>query len=213
MERSDDTVTFVRTETDGIRAAWAIPANEAIGMQGIPMAAMLNDGSVIVTWWNVAEGGQRLLRLGADGQIEEIIVPNTLSVSAVSPSGAAIVYDGSRFQFWQLPGFTASADRTTEIAALVGPGPFASADDLVGELLRDLSQPDGCDVAPTATVTDRAENPDVVITIAARSSCDDSGAGSDIELTLTQNPNGSWVVKAAQRRGLCLRGASDDVCI
>lgn len=215
MERADDTVTFVRTESDGTRETWTIPSDEAFGMRGIPTAALLADGAVILTWSNFAEGGQRLLRLRSDGGIEGIVVPTDTSIVALSPWGAAVVYDGSAFQLWQLPGFATPTEiATADLAALTGPGPFTTADDLVGDLLRTLSAPDGCDVAPTATMLDRSVSPEaVVVTIAARYGCDDSGAGSDITLTLQQGSNGYWFVESAQRRGLCSRGASGGVCV
>lgn len=215
MERADDTVTFVRTESDGTRETRTIPSDEAFGMRGIPTAALLADGAVILTWWNWAEGGQRLLRLGSDGGIEEIVVPTNISVVALSPFGGAVVYDGSAFHLWQLPGFATPTEiATADLAALTGPGPFTTVDDLVGDLLRTLSAPDGCDVAPTSTVLDRSESPDaVVVTIAARYGCDDSGAGSDITLTLQQGSNGYWFIESGQRRGLCSRGASGDFCM
>jgi hypothetical protein len=72
-------------------------------MRDIPGAAMGDDGSVLVVWSDWAAGGQRLLRLLADGRIEEIVVPATISVVALSPMGAAIVYDGSSFLMWRLP--------------------------------------------------------------------------------------------------------------
>jgi hypothetical protein len=63
-------------------------------------------------------------------------------------------------------------------------------------------------------VLDRSESPDaVVVTIAARYGCDDSGAGSDITLTLQQGSNGYWFIESGQRRGLCSRGASGDFCM
>ncbi len=215
MERTDDAVGFVRTERDGTRTTWTIPSDEAFGMRGIPTAALLADGAVIITWSNFAEGGQRLLRLRSDDGIEEIVIPTDTSIVALSPFGAAVVHDGSAFRLWQLPGFATPTEiATADLAALTGPGPFTTADDLVGDLLRTLSAPDGCDVAPTATELDRSASAEaVVVTIAARYGCDDSGAGSDITLTLQQGPNGYWFVESAQRNGLCSRGASGGVCV
>lgn len=103
MERTDDLVIFVRTEADGTQSRWSTAVDDAGAMRDIPGAAMGDDGSVLVVWSDWAAGGQRLLRLLADGRIEEIVVPATISVVALSPMGAAIVYDGSSFLMWRLP--------------------------------------------------------------------------------------------------------------
>ena len=212
MERPGD-IVLVRTDAEGTRSTWTIPADEMYLMAGIPLAAMADDGSTIVSWMGFREQRHRLLRLRADGGIEEILVPPGLTVVALSPFGAAIVYDGAAFQTWQLPAFTSPTDATATATELAGPGPFATPEDLVDRLLRALSAPDDCEVAPSATVIARSETPDLVVTIAARSGCDDSGAGSDITLTLTQDADGSWFVASAEQRGLCSRGASGDLCI
>jgi hypothetical protein len=208
-------VVFVRTDLDGTRTTWPVPADEVFGMRGTASAtAAPGDGSLLVTWWDVANGGQRLLRLRPDGGVEDIVVQENLGVVALSPFGAAVVYDGARFQLWQLPGFTGPADATADVVELVGSGPFDSPDAVVDQLLTALIRPDGCDAFPTAIVVDRSEGPaGVVFTIAARSGCDDSGAGADIELTVVEGSPGTWAVASAERRVLCLRGAAGDSCI
>ncbi len=214
MERTDETVSLVSTDADGTRATWAVPADEVFGMQGMPDARVPADGSLLVTWWNVADGGQRLLRLLADGGVEEIVVQPTMSVVALSPFGQAVVYDGSRFQLWQLPAFTTFTDATADVVDRVGPGSFESPDAIVDQLLQALIRPTGCDVFPTATVVDRTDGPgSVAFTVAARSGCDDSVGGADYQLSVVQDANGSWRVDGAQRRELCTRGASGDVCV
>jgi hypothetical protein len=208
-------VVFVRTDLDGTRTTWPVPADEVFGMRGTASAtAAPGDDSLLITWWDVANGGQRLLRLRPDGGVEDIVVQKNLGVVALSPFGAAVVYDGARFQLWQLPGFTGPADATADVVELVGPGPFDSPDAVVDQLLTALIRPDGCDAFPTAIVVDRSEGPaGVVFTIAARSGCDDSGAGADIELTVVEGSPGTWAVASAERRVLCLRGAAGDSCI
>lgn len=208
-------VVFVRTDLDGSRTTWPVPADEVFGMRGTASAtAAPGDGSLLVTWWDVANGGQRLLRLRPDGGVEDIVVQENLGVVALSPFGAAVVRSGAQFQLWQLPGFTGPADATAEVVELVGPGPFDSPDALVDRLLTALIRPDGCDAFPTAIVVDRSEvRAGVVFTIAARSGCDDSGAGADIQVSLVEELSGTWVVARAERRVLCLRGAAGDSCI
>lgn len=101
MERDGDIVTFMRTEADSRRAAWAVPADQTLGMRGMPDAALLADGSILLTW-NTTDGSLRLVRLRADGGIEEIVVPAALSIVALSPTGGAVMYDGSGYLYWPL---------------------------------------------------------------------------------------------------------------
>lgn len=210
MERTDETVSLVSTDADGTRAIWAVPADEVFGMQGMPDARMPADRSLLVTWWDVPNGGHRLLRLLADGGVEEIVVQPTMSVVALSPFGQAVVYDGSRFQLWQLPAFTTFTDATADVVDSVGQGPFESPDAIVDQLLQALIRPNGCDVFPTATVVDRTVGPgSVAFTVAARSGCDEN-LGADYQLSVVQDADGSWRVDRALRRELCGRG---DVCV
>ncbi len=213
MERTDETVSLVSTDADGTRATWAVPADEVFGMQGMPDARVPADGSLLVTWWNVADGGQRLLRLRADGGVESIVVPSDIGVTALSPFGEAVVYDGSRFQLWQLPAFTTFTNVTADVVDVVGPGPFESPDTVVDQLLQALIRPDGCDSAPTANVVERTDGPaGAEFTVAVRFGCDDNVGGADYQLSVVQVADGSWRVGTALRRGLCVRGASGDFC-
>ena len=80
-----------------------------------------------------------------------------------------------------------------------------------------LSDDDGCEVAPTASVTERTDNENVSVgaTVAFRYSCDDSGAGGLYDV-LVVNRDGGWDFQPGHTwlRSLCSRGPADrEACL
>jgi hypothetical protein len=92
---------------------------------------------------------------------------------------------------------------------------YGSAQEAADALVAALTQPDGCDVDPTADV----ENLGVTATstiyrIEYRFGCDDAGGGFDLEITVTSPAPDTWTITAATLQTYCLRGATDDgLCI
>lgn len=110
-----------------------------------------------------------------------------------------------------IAGRTDPRDALVELTA-VAPGPFASPDAAIDAVVVSFSEPDDCEVAPTAQLTGRSGDGPVTAEVATTAGCDDSVAGTDYTLTITE-AGGQWTITAATAQTLCRRGVGDDVCV
>lgn len=210
IEREGQRVDLIRTDPDGSVMRWAIP--DAGGIRGMPLATARTDGSVVLAWYDMLTGEQRLFTFKESGTIERIAVPADRSVVGVFEFGV-IFFDGAKFQQANLATFTEPTDALATVQGWLGSGAFTTVDAVVDAVVSVLASPDGCDVAPTARVSGRSGNDPVIAIIEHRYGCDDSGAGGNLELTVHSAPGGTWTVSAASWRSLCVRGGGPDFCV
>jgi hypothetical protein len=203
---------LIRTDPDGTTVRWTAPPPGAAGLRGMPITATLADGSVLASWFDWANGIEQMVRFKPSGTIERIRVPPDTAITALDTFGGALIYGGQRYQHWQLPTFTAPIEDLALITALAGPEPLASADDAIARITKALAQPDGCETPPIAQAVKRAGTDPLTVTIEYRFSCDDSGAGTNIDLTIQSEPTGTWTITTATERSLCRRGGDDQAC-
>ncbi|MFT3854210.1 MAG: hypothetical protein QM733_15935 [Ilumatobacteraceae bacterium] len=130
-------------------------------------------------------------------------VAPTTTISAATTGGAG--------PSTSIAGRTDPRDALVELTA-VAPGPFASPDAVIDAVIAAFSEPDDCEVAPTAQLASRSGEGPVTAEVATTIGCDASVAGTDYALTISES-GGQWTITAATAQVLCRRGVGDDVCV
>lgn len=209
LELTGSELAVVRTDT-GQR--WTVP--ELTGwMRGMPLTAARIDGGAVIAFFDIESGDQRVYAFEPSGTVERLVVSQ--SIVAVSGFPEVVLFDGETFLRGNLPTYTDPVPATDEVAGwLDGAGPtFTSADEVIDTIVANLQDSNGCENPSTATVVDRSDGEPTTVTIDHRSACDDSLAGSLIELTIARDDAGAWTVVDATQRHLCIRGGGPDVCV
>lgn len=210
LELAGSALEVVRADT-GQR--WTVP--ELTGwMRGMPLTAARIDGGAVIAFYDVESGDQRVYVFEPSGTVERLDVSQ--SVVAISGFPEVVLFDGETFLRGNLPTYTDPVAATDDVARwLDGAGPtFTSADEVIDTIVANLQDSNGCENPSTATEVDRSDGDPTTVTIDHRSSCDDSVAGSLIDLSIGSDDAGAWTVVHATQRYLCLRGAAGpDVCV
>lgn len=212
IEAVDGAFDVVRSDS---AQRWRIPDLSG-WMRGMPLTAARLDGGVVIAFYDTDTQEPRLYVFEPSGTVERLDVAGHGFPGLLTRHGTVLAYDNEDSVLrWNLPTYTEPQPAIDRVADwLGGAGPtFASSDEVVNTIVANLSAPDDCERAPTATVIERTDGDPTTVTIDARFGCDDSGAGSLIELTIASDGDDSWSVVAATRRYLCIRGGGPDLCV
>ena len=205
-----NTDTITRYDASGTFGEWTIPSGVDLS-RGVPEVAEIGDGAIGVMGWDWMNSQWVLLRLPQGGVAQRITLPDGYSPAGFW-SGTAVLFDGTSFWQWNLPGYTEPADLTQTWSGRLGTTQFASLDDAIEQVTTDLTGDDSCDVAPTATVVERRDDPPALFAVEHRFGCDDANEGQ--LLTFVFDLDGDlWQLTAVTQRTLCSRGISENVCV
>jgi hypothetical protein len=198
---------------------WSLPSDVAGTVRGMPLVEARGDGGATLLNWDMLTGQPRLLTLEPSGAVESVVVPEGWIILDLLPFAVVVAHDGERLLYWQLGTFTEGRDALALVRDTFGGSmpTAATPDDLVETVLagyRSLPEQADEDCAEQAEATGRVDAADTVtVTIEHRYACDDSGAGSNYDLTLGRDAVGTWSVVAATQRSLCRRGGDAEFCL
>ena len=203
------TQTVTLADPDGAAVgSWVIPSEVSLH-RGMP-TVVRGAAGVIVSGFDWVHGEHVVLRLLDGGTAQKVTIPEGYGLAGWW-GATPILYDGSDYWYWMIPGYTepAPASDTTFDPGALFDGAFTSADEALSATVKRLTPEGPCDVAPTATVAQRSGEGPVSAVIVYTSPCDDSVGGGRYEVTV-ELVDGFWVYTGAMHRSLCVRGSSDD---
>jgi hypothetical protein len=211
-------VEVVRRDA-AVELRWWLPSGVAGTIRGMPPLEAQGDGGATLLNWDMGPGEPRLFTLEPSGAVEAVAVPDGWIILHLLPYAVVIAHDGERLLYWQLGTFTEGRDALDLVVETFGGTvpTAATPDELIEMLLAGYRSPPEQadeDCAELAAATGRVDAADtVMVTIEHRVGCDDSGAGSNYDLTLARNGAGTWSVVAATERSLCRRGGDSEFCL
>ena len=200
FDPESNTVTL--TDADDVTVgAWTIP--DEYDVAGVPEVMFDGHDGAIVIGHDLHE--HFVLRLRAGAAAQQITIPD-----GFMPAGrwgpTPVLYDGTDYWMWTVPGYTEVT--AMEPIGLFG-GTYGSANEALDSVITELTTGDGCEVRPTAIVTQRSGDNPVHAVIEFTSLCDDSVVGGTYDVTVI-GLTGAWEFVSVSGRGLCARGPATD---